>query len=176
MFSSKRINLRKVNEGDADIYHKWRNNPVVMENTSPSLDVYTLEETEEFIRVITGSGDSKCYMIELNDQDKSIGIVSLINIDYKNRNAECIIDIGEKDYWSNGYGREAMGLVLNYSFLEMNLHKVYLRVFSFNHRAIKLYEKVGFVKEGEHKDHLFRNGQWHGVTSMAIFQEGYLKG
>ncbi len=39
-------------------------------------------------------------MIELKDQDHSIDIVSLINIDYKNRNAECIIDIGEKDYWS----------------------------------------------------------------------------
>ncbi len=175
MFSSNRINLRKVTEDDAAIYHKWRNNPVVMENTSPNLDVYTQEETEGFIREITNSIDSKCYMIELKDQDQSIGIVSLINIDYKNRNAECIIDIGEKDYWSKGYGREAMELVLNYSFTEMNLHKVYLRFFSFNHRAMKLYEKLGFVKEGEQKEHIFRNGQWHGVTLMAIFQGDYLK-
>ncbi len=52
MFSSNRINLRKVTEDDAPIYYKWRNNPVVMENTSPNLDVYTQEETEGFIREI----------------------------------------------------------------------------------------------------------------------------
>lgn len=65
----------------------------------------------------------------------------MINIDYKNCNAECIIDIGDKNYLGKGYGTEAMKLLLNYSFLEMNLNRVYLRAISFNDRDIKLYEK-----------------------------------
>ncbi|UOQ92165.1 GNAT family N-acetyltransferase [Halobacillus shinanisalinarum] len=173
MFSSNRIHFRKVTEDDAAIYHRWRNDPEVMENTSPNLDVYTFEETEEFIRSITASYDSKCYMIELNDKNTPIDIVSLIHTDYENRNAECIIDIGDKDYWGNGFGQEAMQLLLHYSFSEVNLHKVYLKVFSFNYRAIKLYERLGFVKEGELKEHLFRNGRWYGITLMAILQKEY---
>lgn len=174
MFNSERIFLRKVTEQDVETYHQWRNDTDVMKNTSPELDIFTLAESEEFIRNISKSSNSKSYIISLKERDKSIGMVSLINIDYKNQNAECIIDIGEKDYWGNGFGQEAMQLLINYSFLEMNLHKVYLRVFSFNERAIKLYERIGFVKEGELKEQLFRNGKWHGIISMAIFQEDQL--
>ncbi|MFG6115562.1 GNAT family N-acetyltransferase [Halobacillus sp. MO56] len=175
MFATDRIHLRKLTESDAVTYYDWRNNMDVMENTNPELDVHTLKETEAFIQSICHSNSSKSYIIEVNENDKPIGIVSLVNIDYKNRNAECIIDIGNVDYWGQGYGTEAMKLLLNYSFSELNLHKVYLRVFSFNQRAINLYERLGFEKEGELKDHLFRNGEWHGITYLAIFQEKYLR-
>ncbi|MBM7553203.1 GNAT family N-acetyltransferase [Thalassobacillus pellis] len=175
MFTADRIHLRKVTESDAVIYHDWRNNMEVMENTNPELDVHTFKETETFIQSICQSSSSKSYIIELNENNMPIGIVSLVHIDYKNRNAECIIDIGNKDYWGKGYGTQAMTLLLNYSFYELNLHKVYLRVFSFNQRAIHLYERLGFEKEGELKDQIFRNGNWHGITYLAIFQEKYLQ-
>lgn len=42
-----------------------------------------------------------------------------------------------EEFWGKGYGREALTLLLNYAFLEMNLHRVYLRVFSFNKKAIR---------------------------------------
>jgi diamine N-acetyltransferase len=174
MFSTNRIHLRKVTENDVDTYHKWRSNHKVMENTSLKLDVYTLEETEKFIQMITNSGDSKSYIIQHRENDEPIGIVSLINIDLKNRNAECIIDIGNEDYWGMGYGTEAMKLLLEYCFLELNLHKVYLRVISFNERAINLYERLGFEKEGEQKEQLFRNGNWHGIILMSVFQKSYI--
>ncbi|WP_430787512.1 GNAT family N-acetyltransferase [Virgibacillus flavescens] len=174
MFKSNRIHLRKVEMSDTETYHNWRNNMEVMENTLPDLDVNTIGDTEDFIKSICNSASSKSYMIELNENNDSIGVVSLINIDFKNRNAECIIDIGNQKYWGNGYGKEAMDLLLDYSFSEMNLHKLYLRVFSFNQRAIKLYERMGFVKEGEQREQLFRNGKWQGITYMAIFQESHL--
>ncbi|WP_254854018.1 GNAT family N-acetyltransferase [Halobacillus salinus] len=174
MFSTERIQLRKVTEEDAAIYHKWRTNPIVMENTSPHLDTYTLKDTEVFIQSIVSSENSKSYIIQHKEDDAPIGIVSLINIDLKNRNAECIIDIGNEAYWGLGFGKEAMSLLLDFCFLELNLHKVCLRVFSFNERAIKLYERLGFEKEGEQREQMFRNGSWHGIVMMAIFQEGYL--
>ncbi len=69
-----------------------------MHSTNPSLDVYPLEATKEFVdHVILGSHTAKSYIIVEKENEIPIGIVSLINIDYKNRNAECIIDIGEKD-------------------------------------------------------------------------------
>ncbi len=132
LFETERIVLRKMTAQDIEIYHTWRNDTGVMQTTAPLLDVYRMEETEEFVQQrILGSRSSKCYIILEKQTNKPIGITSLINIDPKNQNAECIIDIGEKEVWGKGYGSEAMKLLLDFGFLEMNLHRISLRVFSF---------------------------------------------
>lgn len=102
LFESPRLRLRKMTKEDTELYNKWRNDLDVMYNTNPSLDVYTLESTEDFVeQVILGSSTAKSYIITETETETPIGIVSLIHIDYKNRNAECIIDIGEKGSPSN---------------------------------------------------------------------------
>lgn len=113
MFPTNRIHLRKVTEKDEESYHSWRNDMEVMEYTNPYFDLYTFEETESFIESIRNAPSSKSYIIELIEGKHPIRIVSLINIDYKNCNAEGVIDTGNKDYWGNGYGEEAMTLLLN---------------------------------------------------------------
>ncbi|CAG9621167.1 hypothetical protein BACCIP111883_01939 [Sutcliffiella rhizosphaerae] len=119
-----------------------------MATTSLSLDNYTKEETDTFVEnVILHSHSSKSYIMEVKENSVPIGVTSLINIDTKNRNAECIIDIGDKKYWGKGYGTEALKLLIDYAFLELNLHRVSLRVFSFNEKAIHIYSKLGFERE-----------------------------
>ena len=121
LFESSRLKLRKMTLEDAELYHKWRNDLEVMYSTNPILDVYPVETTKEFVeQVILGSNNAKSYIIVEKENERSIGVVSLTNIDYKNRNAECIIDIGEKEYWGNGFGSEALRLLLEYAFYEMN--------------------------------------------------------
>lgn len=173
LFSGERVRLRKMGIEDISIYHRWRNDIEVMQFTSPSLDVFSYAETESFVKIITESNNSKGYIIEEIESNKPIGVTSLINIDYGNRNAECIIDIGEKDYWSKGFGREAFQLLLDFAFNELNLHKVNLRVFSFNERAIKLYQKLGFIEEGKLTEQLYRNGSWHDIVHMGLFKRNY---
>lgn len=175
LFQSERIHLRKMTGEDVDVYHTWRNDVEVMRTTNPSMDVYTWEDTNGFVnQIILHASSSKSYMIVDSQTNRPIGITSLIQIDLKNRNAECIIDIGEKEYWGKGYGREALKLLLDYAFLEMNLHRVSLRVFSFNEKAIKLYEKLGFKQEGISRQFLFREGQWHDLVHMGILQQEYI--
>lgn len=176
LFESPRIRFRKITTEDAELYDAWRNNIEVMRYTNPSLDLYSTEETIAFVeQVILGSHAAKSYIIVDKTEDIPIGITSLINIDYKNRNAECIIDIGEADYWGKGYGAEALTLLLDYAFSEMNLHRVSLRVFSFNERAIHLYKKIGFQQEGSSRESLFRDGKWHGIIHMGLLQCEYMK-
>lgn len=174
LFESDRIILRKMTSEDTELYHQWRNDIEVMHSTAPLLDVYNIKETEEFVtHVILGSHFSKSYIIVEKKSKKPIGVTSLINIDYRNRNAECIIDIGDKEAWGKGYGAEAMKLLLDFGFLEMNLHRISLRVFSFNSRAIKLYEKLGFQQEGKLRESIFRGGKWHDIIHMSILKNEY---
>ncbi len=130
MFESNRIQLRKFSEDDILTYYKWHNDMDVMSSTTLTLDKYSLQDTEKLCQQFIHSPNSKSYIIEEKATHLSIGITSLIHIDSYNRNAECIIDIGNKGYWGQGYGKEAFILLLDYAFLELNLHRLSLRVFS----------------------------------------------
>ncbi|WP_278279566.1 GNAT family protein [Clostridium sp. DMHC 10] len=55
----------------------------------------------------------------------------------------------------------------------MNMHKVKLRVFSFNERAIKSYEKCGFKVEGILKDEIFKDGKYYDEVLMAVFEKEF---
>lgn len=176
LFQSSRIYLRKMTEDDISIYHKWRSDVEVMATTSPHLEAVTFEDTKHFVeQVILGSHSSKSYIIVDKESQAPIGVTSLIQIDNKNRNAECILDIGEKEFWGKGYGTEALRMLLDYAFLELNLHRVSLCVFSFNTKAVKLYEKLGFQREGVLRQALFRAGEWHDILQMGMLQAEYGK-
>ncbi|MDQ0351899.1 RimJ/RimL family protein N-acetyltransferase [Alkalibacillus filiformis] len=174
MFSSNRIYLRKVELGDTELYQSWRNDVDVMYSTNPSLDVYSYEDTRSFVEnVLVNSNTSKSYIIVERNGETPIGITSLINMDYKNRNAECIIDLGNKQYWGKGYAKEALTLLLNYAFMELNLHRVSLKVFDFNEAAIQLYQKLGFKEEGRAREALYRNGKWYDVIHMGLLKDEF---
>jgi len=173
MFDNGKIKLIKADLNHVDIYHKWRNDCDIMTWTSPHIKQSSYEETECFFkeRIIP----SPSFMIYSYDKDKFVGITSLTNVDLKNRNAEFIIDIGEKDSWGQGIGAEATKLLLDYAFGEMNLHRIFLRVFSFNERALNLYKKIGFKTEGEMRESLYRNDKWHNIILMGLLKKEYIK-
>ncbi|MEC0246548.1 GNAT family protein [Paenibacillus chitinolyticus] len=177
LFESSRVAFRKMTEDDAVVYHTWRNDMEVMRTTNPSLDLAAFADTRQFVeQVILGSGTSKSYMILDKPSGRPIGITSLTQLDFKNRSAECILDIGEKEFWGKGYGTESLRLLLDYAFLELNLHRVSLRVFAFNDKAVALYEKIGFKREGVSRQAVFREGTWHDIIHMGILQEEYRLG
>ena len=133
-----------------------------------------MQDTKGFFFFFCSRKNSKTYIIESIKDNKPIGITSLISIDMYNHNAEFIIDIGDKSYWGKGIGREVVTMILNYAFKELNFHRINLRVFSFNERAIKLYKSMGFVEEGRAREALFRFGKWHDIIYMGILQQEFL--
>ncbi|MDO7205773.1 GNAT family protein [Paraclostridium bifermentans] len=56
--------------------------------------------------------------------------------------------MGDKDNWGNGYGKEALSLLLDFGFNLLNLNNIVLKVYSFNKQAIKCYSKIGFKEAG----------------------------
>ncbi len=76
-----------------------------------------------------------------------IGLVELNQIAWRRKEAELHICIGERKYWGQGLGTEAVTALLNLAFGDMGLESIYLRVYRHNLRAIRCYEKCGFKKE-----------------------------
>lgn len=82
--------------------------------------------------------------------------------------------IGQPEDWGKGYGTEALQLVVEYAFEMLNLHRLSLSVFEYNPRAIRAYEKVGFVHEGCQPESVRRNGRWWGTLSMGLLRSEWI--
>ena len=107
------------------------------------------------------------FAIRLLDQESIIGTVGLAEIEWPNRVAWLGIGIGNPDDWGKGYGTEATKLIIDYAFKELNLIKLQLTVFDFNDRAITLYEKMKFIKEGTFRQFLERDGKRYDIRYHA---------
>lgn len=114
--------------------------------------------------------NEKEFAIYTTDGDQLIGTCGFDEPDKRNHIAELGISIGEKSYWGHGYGTDAMRVLLRFGFAEMNLHKIELQVYSFNHRAIRSYEKLGFQTEVTHRQAAYRDGQYHDILLMGLLQ------
>lgn len=105
--------------------------------------------------------------------DRLIGVVGLYGMEPIRRAAEFRILIGDKDFWGQGFGTEATRLTLAYGFEILNLHKIFLGVNSEHEGALGVYLNSGFVREGELRDEIFRNGRYYGAIRMSILEQEY---
>lgn len=106
--------------------------------------------------------------------DKLIGFVAIHSIEWNHQTALLAIGIGEPDYRGRGYGEDAMKLTLRYAFYELNLYRVGLSVHSNNERAVRLYEKLGFQREGVIRGWLNRDGHRHDLIWMGLLRDEWL--
>ncbi len=99
-----------------------------------------------------------------------IGNIGLHKGSPEHRTAMLGIMIGEKDYWSKGYGADALRVLLRFAFQTMNLHRVELGTFDFNERAQACYRKCGFVQEGRRRQDRYIEGAYHDLLIMGILR------
>jgi RimJ/RimL family protein N-acetyltransferase len=126
--------------------------------------------TEEWLEAAHKSKTAYSFGIRLIEDDALIGLIELEDILWNHGVTWLGIGIGEPGYWGQGYGSEAMSLMLRFAFHELNLHRVQLTVFEYNERAIAAYEKLGFVREGVFRDFLHRDGQRHDMYLYGLLR------
>jgi RimJ/RimL family protein N-acetyltransferase len=116
------------------------------------------------------------FGIRLLDSDDLIGYVALDGIEWSHQVGWLTIGIGDRANWGRGYGHEAARLALKFAFHELNLHRVQLTVFSYNERAIALYEKLGFQREGAFREFLHRDGQRYDMYLYGLLRQEWQAG
>lgn len=164
--------LSPINLDDAEKYTKWLNDPEITQYLQIAVKTVTLHGEKEFLATLAKEHN---YAIVDKKTDQLIGSTGLINIDHINQTAELGIFIGDKNYHGKGYGTEAIKLLLDYAFNILNLYSIFLRVYAYNLRAIKVYEKIGFKKIGTWRKSLRRNRKTHDIILMDILPEDFFK-
>jgi RimJ/RimL family protein N-acetyltransferase len=103
--------------------------------------------------------------------DRLIGQCVLFRQDVRNRFGRMGIVIGAPRNRGRGYGTDALRILANYGFNELNLHRLEIEVFAFNEAAIRSYEKVGFKREVTKRQALYRDGTYHDVLIMGLLRQ-----
>ena len=161
-----RIYLRLMTRDDTENIIKWRNNDAVRSQFIYQ-KLFTKESHEKWIETMIDTGKVVQMVIMLVEGDRPIGSVYVRDIDMEHKKGEYGVFIGEEDCLGKGYGTEAAELMTEYAFEYIGLHKLMLRVYADNERAIRSYEKAGFKKEAYLKDDVYVQGQYRDIVLMA---------
>lgn len=150
----KGLSLDTIDEVKNQIRH-WRNAPEVFTWCRQN-DLIT--ETKHKAWLENHEKDPTIKMYLVRDGSTPIGVCGLTSIDLVNQRAEFSLYIAP-EYQGQGYGGKALKLLLWHGFNAYPFNVIWGEVFDSNH-ALKLFEKVGFKKEGVRRDFYYRNGKF----------------
>lgn len=175
LFRGKRVRLVVEDpEAEAKAWSRWFRNSeyMLLLDTDPPVLRSEKSIKDQLERDLEEDHADVFYAnIRTLEEERLIGFVALFEIFWNHRDAWVAIGLGEADLWGKGYGSEAMQLVLRYAFGELNLHRVTLCVFEYNQRAIRSYQKVGFIEEGRVRGEFLRQGKRWDLIFMGILRE-----
>ncbi|EAE2396191.1 spermidine N1-acetyltransferase [Listeria monocytogenes] len=163
------LKLRPLEREDLKFVHRLNNDAKIMSYWFEEPYEAFVELQELYDKHIHDQSERR-FILELDGQ--MVGLVELMEIDYIHRRAEFQIIIDPK-FQGHGYAVSATKLAMKYAFHVLNMHKLYLVVDKVNEKAIHVYEKVGFIREGELIDEFFVDGTYHDAIRMCIFQHQY---
>jgi RimJ/RimL family protein N-acetyltransferase len=174
LFQGEMVQLAAVNpEKDSKLFAKWARDTeyLRMLDTSPVRQWSEKQYKKWFKEDLEKENqDEFLFLIRTLANDEAIGFIELDGVHWSHGDSFVGIGIGEREYWSKGYGTDAMNVILRFAFDELNLYRVSLNVFEYNQRAIRSYEKVGFVVEGREREFLRRAGRRWDMIFMGILK------
>ncbi len=175
MIEGSVVDLRALEMDDIDRCYRWINDREVTRFLSMRYQTpYAAEESWLRDRISRAMSFTNRVMFAIVTKDgRHIGNCDLFDASPEERKAHLGIMIGEKDSWSQGFGTDAMLTMLRFAFDEMNLNRVELRVYAFNERAIRCYEKCGFVHEVTLRQEQYIDGVYHDAYLMGCLRDEF---
>ncbi len=172
------IRLRNLEVKDVPFMLEWMHDPQIQKCFQKNMLGMSQDDAEEFCRTSAENQRNKeneCSDIHyaiVEEQDEYLGTISLKSIDRVSASAEYAIST-RSCVQGRGVAQEATRLILQKGFNEMGLNRVYLNVLSDNTRAVRFYEKCGFVFEGEFREHIKLEGKlkslkWFGMLKREF--------
>jgi RimJ/RimL family protein N-acetyltransferase len=174
VIDGERIYLSNFVQSDVPTLTSWFQQLEVTAYIGMQGASFLVEQEQQWFESYVKSNDKEQHFAVIDKHThRLIGNVSLMDIRQVHQRAELGIVIGEREYWSKGYGREAIRLLCQYGFAFRNLHTIYLWYVSYNERARKSYEAAGFRETGRIPAARLFNGKRYDDVVMTIQAEAY---
>ncbi|MCF8009359.1 MAG: GNAT family N-acetyltransferase [Halanaerobiales bacterium] len=166
-----KIMLREYKQDDLNNIMAWINDPETVKFLS---DTFLYPQSKSQVQGFLDqamSKDWKGFVISDRETGDYIGQIDYIKIDHKNRYGEIALVIGDPNNRSKGIGREAMELMINFGFEQLNLNRIELSCYDYNKRAIKLYKNLGFKEEGVRRKRRYYNNKYNDELKFSLLRE-----
>lgn len=162
-----RIVLRPIHQTDRAIFETARNAEFLQMVGTDQHDIKVMwKEFEEYL-------SNPLHWAVTIKKGPCIGFAFIHSWVKSDERARYAVGIFDPSYWNEGYGTEITRLILNYAFGQLRLHRLDVRVLEYNVRAIRCYEKCGFICEGIERESAFVNGRRYNDIMMGILDHEY---
>ena len=149
---------------------------------STASDDPELRELAQDLAVLQNLSETRLYppnmplsmVSRIEHENKLIGEIGFRTIKWFNRKAEITILISP-EHQNNGYGKQALLMLMKFAFKKMNLYRLEAEVIDYNDKGKSLFEKAGFVLEGRLRDAKYNNGKYYDVLRYGLLKHEYNK-
>jgi RimJ/RimL family protein N-acetyltransferase len=174
----EKVRLRRPERADLPRFAAWLNDPEVRRHLALIFPMSVVHEEHWFEEQLKAEPALQAFVVEAHPSGDgaewdAAGVIGFHAIDWRSRAGELGLVIGEKSLWNGGYGADATRTLVRFAFRELNLNRVFLRVFEDNARAIRCYEKVGFRHEGRLRQDRFQDGRYLDTLVMGLLRDEF---
>jgi RimJ/RimL family protein N-acetyltransferase len=134
---------------------------------------FSKELVEGYLNKIVDDDQRFDYFIIDEKDQRIVGEVVVNELDWDNNSGSLRVGIFKDEDMSKGYGTPAIIQMLRLMFMKENLNRVELQVYAFNSRAIHVYKKIGFTKEGVLRDYLLWDGKYYDAVVMSMLKREF---
>jgi RimJ/RimL family protein N-acetyltransferase len=177
LLTGESVRLTAMNaETAAEVFARWDRDSEYLRqlDSDPQWPNRAKKIKEAIEKEQTEDPNTIAFSVRTLADDRLIGFVAFDGIDWRHGDTFVAIGMGEPAYRGNGYGTDAMRVMLRYGFMALNLQRIQLNVFSYNERAIKSYLKAGFSVDGRQRGMLRRDGQRWDFVYMSVLRDEWL--
>jgi RimJ/RimL family protein N-acetyltransferase len=178
-WTRKNIKLRAFEDKDLEKYVSERNNPDCVRQLYEDYIEFPLSELEvrksidSYISTFK-EGDKRLFVIEEISSEEYAGEVSVWDANRRNGVFKYGIFLDEK-FRGKGYAADALIIVMDYYFNELNYQKCAPTVYSSNALSQHFHEKLGFIKEGELRNDVYNRGKYHNMICYGMLKNEFAK-
>lgn len=169
MLKGETVVLTGFREADREPLFAWMKDPGTVRFNAPYIPLSWAAHGQWFDRLNTAP-DRVVFAIRLEPEGQILGTVQLVDIHRVHRSAELTIRIGAAADRGRGLGSDAVRTAVRFAFADLNLQRVWLRVFASNLRAVRAYERAGFTPEGTLRRAAYIDGEWVDEIVMAVLR------
>ena len=170
----KFLTLRAIERRDLESLHKWANDPITQDGIGEIHFPSSMDFHDSWFIGLKNEESNQRFMVEATDAS-TIGISSIMNIDWRNRHAWHGLVIGESTHRGKGYGVDAIMATMRYAFEELNLERLDGSMIEYNQQSIATYcgHKLGWKEEGRKSNYFYRKGRYWDQVIVGITKQAY---
>ena len=169
LLRGERVHLTSLSQGDVSTIVRWEEDALFLRlSGAEPARPRTAWAIEEWLNQLDKSSTEMMFAIRLRSTNELIGLAGIDDILWSSRVGGIFVAFGNRTHWGQGYGSEALQLLLTYAFSELNLYRLQVTIFSYNTRSIAMVEKCGFKQEGVYRQFVQRDGQRYDMFLFGL--------